>query len=95
MRIHPDKPDICFAIISPCHAVVTDSQEWHQNRQLNAEMLDHIDLPASFRRVVACGYSFTCSEDEARSMLIDLGFKESPTLSESHILDNELIFGTG
>jgi hypothetical protein len=84
---------ICFAIVSPCHAVITGSQEWDHRRQLHCEIVDDSRLPIEFKKVVPCGYRFNCDEQSARKLLAGLGFRESETLGESGILDDELIFG--
>lgn len=83
---------VCFAIISPCHAIITDSEEWHKRKQLDDRTVDNNLLPPQFKKLVKCGYEFNCSAEEARKRLAKLGFRESKTLGESRILDQEMLF---
>ena len=88
-----NNPEICFAIISPCHAIITGNREWEKRNQLDCEIVNSRYIPPQFEKIVECGFQFTFSENEARNILNKLGFKESKSLEKSHILDIELIFG--
>lgn len=87
-----NSPEVCFAIVSPCHAIITGSEEWHKRNQLDCEAVDDDRLPPQFKKLMDCGYEFNCDANEARKLLAKLGFRESETLGESRILDQELLF---